>query len=59
MVNFINWLHEEAIKKKRKKNDSQSNQQGASEIRTIDQQGQADRTHQEITTNDFHYIAEP
>ena len=59
MESFIDWLHEEALKKKRRKNDAQSNQQRDSKIGAIDQQGQANRTHQEITANDVHYIAEP
>jgi hypothetical protein len=59
MDSFIDWLHEEALKKKRKKNDAQSNQQRDSKIGAIDQQGQANRTYQEITANDVHYIAEP
>jgi hypothetical protein len=59
MDSFIDWLHEEALKKKRKKNDAQSNQQRDSKIGVIDQQGQANRTYQEITANNFHYIAEP
>ena len=59
MVSFIDWLSKEAIKKTRKKYDSQSNQQRDSKIGAIDQQRQANRTHQEITANDVHYIAEP
>jgi hypothetical protein len=59
IIGFIDWLTEEAIKKKGKKNDSQSNQQRDSKVGAIDQQGQANRTNQEITANDFHYIAEP
>jgi hypothetical protein len=59
MVSFIDWLSKEAIKKKRKKNDPQSNQQRDSKIGATDQQRQANRTHQEITANDVHYIAEP
>ena len=35
MLGFIDWLHEEALKKKRKKNGEQHNTQGIGEVGNV------------------------
>ena len=59
MVGFIDWLNEEAIKKKRKKNGEQYDNQGSGKIRNVDHQGQVDRSNQEVESNNIHVFPEP
>ena len=59
MESFIDWLHEEALKKKRKKNGEQHDNQGRGKVGNVDHQGQIDRNDQKIISNDVLYIAEP
>jgi hypothetical protein len=59
MDSFIVWLHEEALKKKRKKNGEQHDNQGSGKVGNVDHQGQVDRNDQKIISNDVLYIAEP
>jgi len=59
MDSFIVWLHEEALKKKRKKNGEQHDNQGSGKVGNVDHQGQIDRNDQKIISNDVLYIAEP
>jgi hypothetical protein len=59
MVSFIVWLQEEALKKKRKKNGEQHDNQGSGKVGNVDHQGQIDRNDQKIISNDVLYIAEP
>lgn len=59
MVGFIDWLDEEALRKKRKKNGEQHDNQGSGKVGNVDHQGQVDRNDQKIISNDVLYIAEP
>ena len=59
MDSFIVWLQEEALKKKRKKNGEQCGNQGSGKVGNVDQQGQVDRPHQEIHSNNIHVFPEP
>lgn len=59
MVGFIDWLNEEAIKRKRKKNGEQHGNQGSGKVGDDDHQGKVDRNDQKIISNDVLYIAEP
>jgi hypothetical protein len=59
MLSFINWLNEEALKKKRKKNGEQHGNQGSGKVGDVDHQGQADRSNQEVHSADVHYFPEP
>ena len=59
MDSFIVWLQEEALKKKRKKNGEQHDNQGSGKVGNVDHQGQIDRNDQKIISNDVLYIAEP
>jgi hypothetical protein len=59
MLSLINWLTEKAIKKKRKKNGEQYDNQGSGKIGNVDHQGKVDRNDQKIISNDVLYIAEP
>jgi hypothetical protein len=59
MLSFIDWLREEAIKKKRKKNGEQHSNQGSGKVGNVDHQGQVDRLNQEVQSADVHYFPEP
>lgn len=59
MVGFIDWLNEEAIKKKRKKNGEQHGNQGSGEVGDDDHQGKVDRANQEVNSNNIHVFPEP
>ncbi len=59
MLGFIDWLQEEALKKKRKKNGEQHNTQGSGEVGNVNYKGQVDRSNQEIQSADVHYFPEP
>jgi len=59
MLSFIEWLQNEEIQKKRKKNVEQHSSQRSSEIGYDNIQGKTDRNDQKIFSNDVLYIAEP
>jgi len=59
MLSFIDWLHEEALKKKRKKNGEQHGNQGSGKVGDDNHQGQVDRANQEVHSADVHYFPEP
>lgn len=59
MVNFINWIHEEAVKKKRKKNGNISNDQGRTASGNTNYKGQTARFDQEIAEPVVHIFTEP
>ena len=59
MLSFIDWLREEAIKKKRKKNGEQHSNQGSGKVGNVDHQGQVDRLNQEVQSADVYFFPEP
>jgi hypothetical protein len=59
MLSFVNWLHEEALKKKRKKNGEQHGNQGSGKVGDDYHQGQVDRANQEVQSNIIHVFPEP
>ena len=59
MLSFIDWLREEAIKKKRKKNGEQYSNQGSGKVGNVDHQGQVDRSNQEVQSADVYFFPEP
>lgn len=61
MISFLDWSNEMVIRKPKKKKgkNEQSTGQGSSEVGHQHQQGKADRGHQEIASNNVHYIPEP
>jgi hypothetical protein len=59
MLGFKDWVKEEALKKKRKKDGEHHSNQGSGKIGNVDHQGQADRSNQEVHSADVHYFPEP
>jgi len=59
MDSFIDWLYEEALKKKRKKNGEQHGNQGSGKVGNVDHQGQVDRSNQEVHSNSIYVFPEP
>ena len=59
MDSFIVWLHEEALKKKRKKNGNISNDQGNTASWNTNHKGQTARFDQEIAEPVIHVFTEP
>jgi hypothetical protein len=59
MLGFTEWLHNEEIQKKRKKNGEQHGNQGSRKVGDVDHQGQVNRPHQEIHSTDIHVFPEP
>ena len=59
MLGFIDWLHEEALKKKRKRNGEQHNTQGSGAFGDANHKGEATRLDQEIPEPIVHFFPEP
>lgn len=59
MLGFKDWLQEEVLKKKRKKNGEQHGNQGSGKIGDVDHQGKADRSNQEVQSADVYFFPEP
>lgn len=61
MKSFLDWYNEMVIRKTKKKKgkDEQSTGQRSTEVGHEYQQGEADRSDQEIASNNVHYIPEP
>lgn len=59
MLCFTEWLHNEEIQKKRKRNGEQYSNQGSGKVGDVDYQGQVDRSNQEVQSADVHYFPEP
>ena len=59
MLGFTEWLYNEEIQKKRKRNGEQHSNQGSGKVGDVDHQGQVDRSNQEVQSADVHYFPEP
>jgi hypothetical protein len=59
MLSFKEFIKEVKTKKREKTNGRKYPHQGSSESGHVDQQGQANRPHQEVKSADIHVFPEP
>jgi hypothetical protein len=59
MLSFKEFIEEVKTKKREKTNGRKYTHQGSSESGHVDQQGQANRPHQEVQPNNVHVFPEP
>ena len=61
MISFREWSTGKTFPKKKKKGEKSvpTSNQGSSEVRNVNQQGEIARDYSQIVSNDVHYFPEP